>query len=99
MWYTYIIKKATGQEEMKMTKIYTINGSEVKFTTCTAISSDFPEDGRLDAIYVHEIRDEHREGDGVLFGADFPEDDDDAEILLTNSELDTYHKTLETVEF
>ena len=82
-----------------MTKIFNINGSEVEFTTCTAISADFPEDGRRDAIYVHELRDEFRNGDGVLFGESFPESDDDALILLLNHDPDTYHETLETVEF
>ena len=82
-----------------MTKTYTINGIDVEFTPCTAICSDCPEDGRQNGIYVHEIRDTNRDGDGVLIGAELPEDDDEAETLLMNQDLDTNFETLETVEF
>lgn len=81
-----------------MTKTYTINGIEVELTTCTAICSDCPEDGRQYGIYVHDLRDTNRDGDGVLFGAELPEDDDEAETLLMNQDLDTDHETLKTVK-
>lgn len=82
-----------------MKKTFTINGKEVEFTDCTAISCDFPEAGRQRGVYVHDLDDEFCDGNGVIFN-DFtcPEDADEAEAMLVNEYLDTDCDTLDTVE-
>lgn len=82
-----------------MKKTFTINGKEVEFADCTAISRDFPEDGRQRCVHVHELDDEFRDGDGVIFnGCTCPEDADEAESMIINEYLDTDFETLDTVE-
>ena len=81
-----------------MKKTFEINGRKVEFTECTAISSDYPEEGRRNCIKIHDVADEFCDGDGVIFNCDFPEDAADAETLLINEYLDTDHETLGTVE-
>ena len=82
-----------------MKKTFTINGKEVEFTDCTAISRDFPEYGRQRCVHVHELDDEFCDGDGVIFnGCTCPEDADEAESMIINEYLDTDFETLDTVE-
>ena len=81
-----------------MKNTFEINGRKVEFTECTAISSDYPEDGRRSCIMIHDVADEFCDGDGVIFNCDLPEDAEDAETLLINEYLDTDHETLATVE-
>lgn len=80
-----------------MTKTFEINGREVVFTEVTAIWHEEPEEGRRQAILIHDTTDEFRNGDGVVFEADMPEDEADAENLLEES-VETYYETLDTVE-
>lgn len=80
-----------------MTKTFKINGSEVEFTEVTAIWHEEPESGRRTAILIHDTADEFRDGDGVAFEAEMPEDETDAENLLGGT-VETYFKTLDTVE-
>ena len=81
-----------------MKKTFDINGRKVEFTECTAISCDYPEDGRRNCIKIHDVADEFCDGDGVIFNCDFPEDADSAETLLINEYIDTDYETLDTVE-
>ena len=81
-----------------MKKTFEINGIKVEFTECTAISFDYPEEGRSNCIKIHDVSDEFCDGDGVIFDCDLPEDADDAETLLINEYIDTDHETLGTVE-
>ena len=81
-----------------MKNTFEINGRKVEFTECTAISSDYPEDGRRSCIMIHDVADEFCDGDGVISNCDLPEDAEDAETLLINEYLDTDHETLDTVE-
>lgn len=81
-----------------MKNTFEINGIKVEFTECTAISFDYPEDGRRSCIMIHDVADEFCDGDGVIFDCDLPEDAEDAETLLINEYLDTDHETLDTVE-
>lgn len=81
-----------------MKNTFEINGRKVEFTECTAISSDYPEDGRRSCIMIHDVADEFCDGDGVIFNCDLPEDAEDAETLLINEYIDTDHETLATVE-
>lgn len=81
-----------------MKNTFEIKGRKVEFTECTAISFDYPEDGRRSCIMIHDVADEFCDGDGVIFNCDLPEDAEDAETLLINEYLDTDHETLATVE-
>ena len=81
-----------------MKKTFEIDGRKVEFTECTAISFDYPEEGRRSCIKIHDVYDEFCDGDGVIFNCDLPEDAEDAETLLINEYLDTDHETLATVE-
>ena len=81
-----------------MKKTFEIDGRKVEFTECTAISFDYPEDGRRICLKIHDVSDESCDGDGVIFDCDLPEDADDAETLLINEHLDTDYETLDTVE-
>ena len=81
-----------------MKKTFEINGRKVEFTECTAISFDYPEEGRRNCVMIHDVADEFCDGDGVIFDCDLPVDADDAETLLINEYLDADHETLDTVE-
>ena len=81
-----------------MKKTFEIDGIKVEFTECTAISCDYPEEGRRNCIKIHDVSDEFCDGDGVIFDCDLPEDSEDAETLLINEHLDTDYETLDTVE-
>ena len=81
-----------------MKKTFEIDGRKVEFTECTAISFDYPKDGRRSCIKIHDVSDEFCDGDGVIFDCDLPEDADDAETLLINEYIDADHETLGTVE-
>ena len=68
-----------------------------EFTEITVICSEFPEDGRRNAILIHDIKDEFKDGDCVVFGAELPEDERDAEILLSET-ADRNWETMESIE-
>ena len=68
-----------------------------EFTEVTAICADFPEEGRRKAILIHDINDECCDGDCVVFDAELPEDERDAEILLYET-ADSDWETLESIE-
>lgn len=80
-----------------MTKTFEINGREVEFTEVTAIWHEEPEAGRRQAILIHDTTDEFQNGDGVVFEADMPEDEEGAENLLEEAS-ETYYETLDTIE-
>lgn len=83
-----------------MKKTFTVNGHEVEFTSCSAIAATIGETERRSAVYVHDISDEFSDGDGVLFGVEVPESDEEAADLLDESiPLDTNWETLNTVEY
>ena len=81
-----------------MKKTFEIDGRKVEFTECTAISFDYPEEGRRSCLMIHDVADEFCDGDGVIFDCDLPEDAEDAETLLINEYIDSYYETLDTVE-
>lgn len=82
-----------------MSKIFIIEGHEVEFTACTAIAASIGDTVRQDAVFVHDAEDECGNGDGVIFGVEMPESDEQAAEIMFNETLDTYQETLETVEF
>ena len=84
------------QEEMKMKFI--VNGHEVEFTACTAISASIGDTERQNALFVHDCDDEFGNGDSVIFGVDMPETDEEAAALMCEP-ADSYQETLDTVEF
>lgn len=81
-----------------MTKTFEICGRDIEFTEVTAIWHGEPDSGRRSAILIHDTTDEFKNGDGVVFEADMPEDEYDAENLL-NETTETYYETLDTVEY
>lgn len=83
-------------------KTYEINGREVTFRLCSAISSNFPEFGRRKAVYVHQEDAKSCYGDFVIFlWTHVPSDEDEAYDLIEQSSYcgDRSQDTLETVEF
>ena len=84
-------------EENKMTKAFKINGHEVAFAPCTAIAVSIGDTTRQKAVFVHDLEDEFEDGDGVIFGEDVPENEEEAASLLERY-IDTYSETLETVK-
>lgn len=80
-----------------MKKTFEINGRDIEFTEVTAIWHEEPEEGRRNAILIHDTTDELRNGDGVVFEADMPKDESDAKNLLEETS-ETYYETLDTVE-
>lgn len=80
-----------------MTRSFEINGRTVEFTEVTAIWHQEPEAGRREAILIHDTTDEFRDGDGLIFEADMPENTEDAEILIGEA-AETYFETMNTIE-
>lgn len=83
-----------------MKKTYLVNGKEVTFSLCSAISSEFPELGRRKCVYVHQEDDEYCDGDFVMFSwEDVPADEQEAYNLLEESTYcsDSSQVTLDTV--
>lgn len=81
-----------------MTKSFEIRGRKVEFTEVTAIWHLDPEAGRREVILIHDTTDEFRDGDGVIFEAETPENAEDAEILLSNETPETYFETMDTID-
>ena len=78
-----------------MTKIFL----NCEFTEVTAICAEFPEDGRRNAILVHDLSDRFSDGDGVCFEIDtMPEDEEEAQNIL-ESAIDTESETLKSIKF
>lgn len=75
----------------------TKNFLKCEFTEVTAISWEFPEEGRRKAILIHDVKDECRDGDCVVFNAELPEDESDARCLLEET-ADSNWETLVTVQ-
>ena len=83
-----------------MKKTFIINGHEVEFTSCTAIATSIGDTVRQSAIFIHDCADEFGDGDAVIFGYDFPKDDEEAEYILDDCDYpDSDWETLETVIF
>lgn len=80
-----------------MTRSFKIGGRTVYFTEVTAIWHQEPEAGRRDAILIHDIADEFKDGDGVVFDADMPESEEDAGYLLDET-AETCFETMDTME-
>lgn len=68
-----------------------------EFTEVTAICADFPNDGRRKAILIHDVEDEHCDGDCVVFDAEFPGNEYDARCLLEET-ADSDWETLKSVQ-
>lgn len=94
--YALYCEPGECDEENKMMKIFKINGHEVAFAPCTAIAVSIGDTTRQKAVFVHDLEDEFGDGDGVIFGEDVPENEEEAASLLEGY-IDTYSETLETV--
>lgn len=81
-----------------MKKTFEINGHKVEFTNCTAIAASIGDTKRQNAVFIHDLEDEFRNGDGVIFGVLLPENANEAKYILEEN-LDFYWETLETIEF
>lgn len=77
---------------------FIVNGLEVEFTACTAISASIGDTERQNALFVHDCDDEFGNGDSVIFGVDMPETDEEAAALMCEP-ADSYQETLDTVSF
>ncbi len=81
-----------------MTKTIKVDGREIEFTEVTAIWHGAPEEGRREAVLIHDTTDEFHDGDMVVFEAAMPEDEADAKNLLWETG-ETYYETLDTIEY
>lgn len=74
-----------------MEKTFTVNGKKVTFTETTAI---YENDEVLETLLLHDEDDEFHDGDCITADyAAFPDTDEEAEYLITNSYWATYwHK-------
>ena len=86
------------EQEYTVGATFMVNGREVEFTNCTAIAASIGDTIRQKAVFVHDVEDEFGDGDGTIFDATVPEDEEEARSLLEEY-LDTYRETLETIEF
>ena len=83
-----------------MKKTFVISGHEVEFAPCTAIAASIGDTVRQSAIFIHDCADEFSDGDAVIFGYEFPKDDEEAEYILDDCDYpDSDWETLETVIF
>ena len=71
--------------------------SRCDYTEVTAISAEFPEDGRRKAILIHDIEDENCDGDCVVFDVDLPEDESAARNILEET-ADSDWETLKSIQ-
>lgn len=70
-----------------------------EFTACTAIAASIGDSERQNAVLVHDLNDEFHNGDFVAFGYDLPEDEEDAQNILSDaSAQSTDAADLDTVE-
>lgn len=63
----------------------TITILNCEFTACTAIAASIGDTERQNAVLVHDLNDEFRNGDFVAFGWELPEDEEDARNILEDS--------------
>ena len=79
-----------------MKKNFNVNGHEIEITTCTAIAVEIDSTTRENALLVHDLEDEFRDGDSIYF-ENMPSDDEEAASML--ADFDGFHDctTLETV--
>lgn len=71
-----------------------------EITNCTAIAHSIGSTARQSAVFFHDLQDENRDGDGVIFGyaeSDFSEDSDFSKI--DSSAFSSWHEDLSSVEF
>lgn len=77
----------------------TITILNCEFTACTAIAASIGDSERQNAVLVHDLNDEFHNGDFVAFGYDLPEDEEDAQNILSDaSAQSTDAADLDTVE-
>lgn len=78
----------------------TITINNVEYTACTAIAVSIGDTERQNAVFVHDLNDEFRNGDFVAFGYDLPEDENEAENILSDSSAQsTEQADLDTAEW
>jgi len=76
----------------------TITILNCEFTACTAIAVSDGDTERQNAVFVHDLNDEFRNGDFVAFGYALPEDEDDARNIFEDwSSHSSDWEDLETV--
>ena len=92
------INQNRGNEKrfLRMKKNFNVNGHEIEITTCTAIAVEIDSTTRENALLVHDLEDEFRDGDSIYF-ENMPSDDEEAASML--ADFDGFHDctTLETV--
>lgn len=81
-----------------MTRIFKIHGRDVSFTEVTACCS-MENSERYQGIMIHDSADTFGDGDGIIFDALMPENEEEAVMMIENYFIDTDYRTLETVEF
>lgn len=83
---------------INMQRIFTINNEEVSIQECTVVFLEFPNEGRQEALFIHQISDKFGNGDGVIGNCcTLPESDEEAAAILQNEFLDTDSETLKTI--
>ena len=91
--------EAASESRRKEIKMKTVTFKNCEFTACTAIAVGIGDAERQNAVFVHDINDEFRNGDFVAFGYDLPEDENEAENILSDSSAQsTEQADLDTME-
>lgn len=71
-----------------------------EITNCTAVAHSIGSTAKQSAVFFHDMQDENRDGDSVIFGyneSDFSEDSDFSKI--DSSAFSSWYDDLSSVEF
>ena len=77
-----------------------IINNRFEITNCTAVAHSIGSAARQSAVFFHDLQDENRDGDSVIFGyteSDFSEDSDFSKI--DSSAFSSCYEDLDSVEF
>lgn len=77
-----------------------IINNRFEITNCTAIAHSIGSTARQSAVFFHDLQDDNRDGDSVIFGyteSDFSEDFDFSKI--DSSAFSSWYEDLDSVEF
>lgn len=76
-----------------------IINNRFEITNCTAVAHSIGSTAKQSAVFFHDLQDENRDGDSVIFGyteSDFSEDSDFSKI---GSAFSSWYEDLDSVEF
>lgn len=92
-----------------MKKVFNVNGHDVEFTTCTAVSAPYSFEGRKDGLFFRDLTGRDPSwwtglsnraagSSGVVFNVRFPKTADDAKWILEWNPIDSDEVTIKSVQ-